>query len=109
MRHGLQSKKPAGPATRRLPDLMMLRFDLSSDLDQRPTRGRALRPAATGTARFRLARNRALARARQLFRLRHDRALDEFEADLVAARRLVLDQHDANVAAALELAEQHLV
>src|SRR6266516_6653200 len=83
---------------------------LPSDLDQRSPRGRALGPAAAiGAARFWSARRGALARARQLLRLGRDRAFDEFEADLVLGGRLVLDQHDADVAAALELAEQHLV
>src|SRR5258708_18285345 len=70
--------------------------------------GRSLGPAATvGAARFRL----APAGAGQLFRLRRDRSLDELEADLVLAvrARLVLDQHDADMAAALEVTEQHLV
>src|SRR6478752_3793033 len=77
---------------------------LHSDLDQRSSRDGTL-----GAARLWPARRGALARARQFFRLRRDRALDEFEADLVLGRRLVLDQDDTNVTAAFELAEQHLV
>src|SRR5665213_812460 len=80
-----------------------------SGLDQRTARGRSLGPstAAIRAARLRL----ALACDRQLLRLRRDRTLDEFEADLLRAfrTRLVLDQDDTNVTAALELAEQHLV
>src|SRR6185312_4533678 len=73
-------------------------------LDQRPFRG------ALGTAAWTATRSRfALARAGQLFRLRRNRTFDELEADIVRARRLVLDQHDADMAAALELAEEHLV
>src|SRR5438034_8389305 len=84
---------------------------LPSDLDQRSPRGRALGPAAAiGAAGFRPARRGALARARPLLRLGRHRTFDEFEADLVLAFcGLVLDQHDADVTAALELAEQHLV
>src|ERR1700682_603029 len=82
-----------------------------SDLDQRPSRGRAL-GAAAGATRLRLARcGAALAGTGQLFRLRRHRAFDELEADLapVFGIRLVLEQHDADVTAALELAEQHFV
>src|SRR5882672_8244981 len=92
-------QKAGGLATRRLfvPDFCRLR------LDQRPPRGRPLRTAA----RFRL----ALPSTGQLFRLRRDRSLDELEADLVLAVSacLVLDQHDADMAAALQVTEQHLV
>src|ERR1700739_3830711 len=97
-------KKAGGLATRRLGCKIS-----TSGLDQRPLRGRDLRPAAIGTVRL---RRLALARHRQLLGLWRDRAFDELEADLFRRRlstRLVLDQDDADVAAALELAEQHLV
>src|SRR5258708_7020568 len=84
-------------------------FCLSSDLDQRPARGRHPGAAATARRFWLTRRSVAFPRARQLFRLRRDRAFDELEADLVLVRRLVLDQHDADMSAALELAEQDLV
>src|SRR5258708_35189377 len=76
-----------------------------SHLDQRPSRGRAL-GAATGATQFRLPRcGAAFAGAGQLFRLRRHRAFDELEADLalVFRSRLVLQEHDADVTAALAL------
>src|SRR5258705_8079763 len=82
-----------------------------SGLDQRTSRSRALRAAAR-TTRFRLARRGALARAGQFFRLWRHRPFDIFEADLFLGRLrscLVLYQDDADVAAALELAEQHFI
>src|SRR5262245_50025331 len=83
------------------------------DLDQRHLRHRAAaRRAAVaavvrrlGLAGARLAR---LRRGRDLLRLGRDRAFDVFEPDLVLAR-LVLDDHDADMAAALELAKQYFV
>src|SRR5207245_8225796 len=62
---------------------------------------------SVGAARLRL----ALAGAGQLFRLRRDWSLDELEADLVLSlrARLVLDQHDADMPAALQVTEQHFV
>src|SRR5215470_14675427 len=50
----------------------------------------------------------ALGLGRDLFRLGRDRAVEELEAELVQPH-LVLHHDDAHVAAALELAEQHLV
>src|SRR4029453_3651908 len=100
------SKKPA--VSRRAGFATRTRFIRRSSLDQRPPRGRPLGAAApVGTARLRL----ALAGAGQLFRLRRDRSLGELEADLVLAfrARLVLDQHDADMAAALQMAEQHFI
>src|SRR3954471_2142842 len=77
-----------------------------SSLDQRAL-GRPLR--AAGASGLGLAR-RALAGSRELLLLRRDRTLDELEADLVLGLvGLVLDQNDADMAATLELAEQHLV
>src|SRR5713101_5731499 len=80
-----------------------------SGLDQRTSGGRALRAAAR-TTRFRPARHGALARAGQFFRLWRHRPFHIFEADFFLGRirsSLVLYQDYADVAAALELAEQH--
>src|SRR5579872_3331060 len=98
------TKKPARLATRRPFDLILARLDLH----QRASRGRALRPAAIWAARLRLSRQRSLAGAGQLLRFRRDGSVDEFETDLVLVR-IVLNQHDAHVAATLQLAEQDLV
>src|SRR6478609_2846445 len=103
----MATKKAGGLATAGFPNSRYSRLHL----DQRALGGRALRPAAR-TARLRLAGRVALARARQFLRLRRHRPLDIFEADLFlrpVGCRLVLDQHDADMPAALELAEQHLV
>src|SRR5690242_6803349 len=87
-----------------------------SDLDQRHLRHRAARWRRTAIA----ARSRRLiaamrARAalrpgpdRDLLRLRRDRPFRKFEAELALAR-LVLHQHDPDMPAGLELAEQHLI
>src|SRR6516164_10783908 len=105
---GSKAKRPAEVPT----FWRCLLSDVSSalHLDQRPSRGRALGATAGAAtpARFRL----ALASAGQLFGLRRDRPLDILEADLFLsslAARLVLDHDDTNMAAAFELAEQHLV
>src|SRR6185437_683262 len=96
-------KRPSPPAAGCLLD------SHPSSLDQRPSRDRTLRAAAPSVL-LRLARHRALARAGQLLRLRRHRPFEVFEADLfLAGCRLVLDQHDTDMAATLELAEQHLV
>src|SRR5436305_15273358 len=84
----------------------------ASHLDQWTARGRPLRSAAGRTARFRLARRGALARARQLLGFRCHRSVEVFEADLFLRRVaacLVLDEDDANMASALQLTEQQLV
>src|ERR1700722_15245988 len=90
-----------------------IRIMSGSRLDQRSSRGRALRTtAAARTIRFGFARHRALARAGELLRLRRPRPFDIFEADLPRfglRTGLILDQHDADMAATLEFAEQHFV
>src|SRR5581483_3494438 len=83
--------------------------DGRSDLDQRPLRRRGFRAAAGATVRATGLRRLAPARARQFLGLRRDRTFDELEADLVQTRALVLDHDDADMAAALQLAEQYLV
>src|SRR5580704_12356577 len=99
-------KKAGGLATRRL----CCKMSSTSGLDQRSFRGRAL--GATAAIRTIRLRRLALARYRQLLGLGRDRAFDELEADLLLCRlsiSLVLDQDDADMAATLELAEQHLI
>src|SRR5204863_6377777 len=86
-------------------------IDTALHFDQRTSRGWTLGPAA-GTARFGLARRSALAGAGQFFRFWRDRSLDKFEPDFFRTGLhgcLIKDQHDANVAATLQLTEQHLV
>src|SRR5215475_11002557 len=89
--------------------------DPALDLDQRHLGHRATRRwrAAVALGAGRLAA-RALAlglgaeRLRDLLRFGRDRPVEEFEAELGRAG-LVLDRDDADVAAGLELTEQHLV
>src|SRR5215831_11225367 len=115
--HGARSAK-----TRRVPGLRNLSLrNLSlrnrlSHLDQRHFRHRAARRrrAAITAWSWRLVaavctwpalRPRA---DRDLLRLRRDRPFRKLKAELLLSRFL-LDQHDADMAARLELAEQNLV